>query len=184
VNDESLPDPMEPPQRIARGRPASSVPVRVARRLRKRMTPQEVKLWVKLREQRLNGLHFRRQVPIGPYVVDFACLKHRLVAEIDGGQHSFDNAVAADRSRDLTLNSLGFRVHRFWNAEVDANLDGVVETILATARSSLPAGEGRLGRQAERGGETQPGTDSPLPDSAFGRVRLPPWAGISEDPVS
>jgi very-short-patch-repair endonuclease len=148
VNDESLSDPMESPQRIARGRPASSVPVRVARRLRKRMTPQEVKLWVKLREQRANGLHFRRQVPIGRYVVDFACLKHRLVVEVDGGQHSFDNAVAADRSRDLSLKSLGFRVHRFWNAEVDTNLDGVIETILATARISLPAGEG--GR-AQRG---------------------------------
>ncbi|MFL5122488.1 MAG: endonuclease domain-containing protein [Microvirga sp.] len=148
MNDESLSDPMEPPQRIARGRPASSVPVRVARRLRKRMTPQEVKLWVKLREQRVNGLHFRRQVPIGRCVVDFACLKHRLVVEVDGGQHSFDNAAAVDRSRDLTLSALGFRVQRFWNAEVDANLDGVVETILAATRLSLPAGEGD---RAQRG---------------------------------
>jgi len=184
VNDESLSDPMEPPQRIARGRPASSVPVRVARRLRKRMTPQEVKLWVKLREQRVNGLHFRRQVPIGRYFVDFACLKHRLVVEIDGGQHSFDNTVAADRSRDLTLKALGFRVQRFWNAELDADLDGVVETILATTRLSLPAGEGRLGRQAERGGETPPGTDSPPPGSAFRRVCPPLPEGISEDSVS
>ena len=96
----------------------------------------------------MNGLHLRRQVPIGRCVVDFACLKHRLVVEVDGGQHSFDNAAAVDRRRDLTLSVLGFRVQRFWNAEVDADLDGVVETILALARISLPVGEG--GR-AQRG---------------------------------
>lgn len=132
-------------------------------------------MWVKLRGQRVNGLHFRRQVPIGRYVVDFACLKQRLIVEIDGGRHSFENAAAADRGRDLTLRALGFRVQRFWNAEVDADLDAIIETILAAAAvseaerpiaaqsagSSLPAGEGRLGRQAERGGEPPPKLDAP-----------------------
>jgi very-short-patch-repair endonuclease len=183
VNDESLSDPMEPPQRIARGRPASSVPVRVARRLRKRMTPQEVKLWVKLREQRVNGLHFRRQVPIGRYVVDFACLKHRLVVEIDGGQHSFDNTVAADRSRDLTLKALGFRVQRFWNAELDADLDGVVETILATTRLSLPAGRADSADRPSGVGKRRLGRTLPLQVGLS--PSLPSPAGRdSEDSVS
>jgi very-short-patch-repair endonuclease len=105
--------------------------VSVARTLRKRMTPQEVKLWVKLRALRPAGFHFRRQVPIAQFVVDFACMRHRLVVEIDGGQHSFDRHVSADRIRDATLHDLGFRVLRFWNGEVDADLDSAVETILA-----------------------------------------------------
>jgi len=101
------------------------------------MTPQEVKVWVKLRELRQAGLHFRRQVPIGRYVVDFACLKQRLVVELDGGQHSVDRAAAADQRRDEVLEALGLRVVRFWNAEIDSNLDGVIETILAHADPSF-----------------------------------------------
>ena len=67
-----------------------------ARALRKRLTPQEVKLWVKLRELKTFGFHFRRQVPIGPYIVDFATLSARVVVEIDGGQH---NMGAGDSGR-------------------------------------------------------------------------------------
>jgi hypothetical protein len=66
--------------------------------------------------------------------VDFACLKQRIVVEIDGGQHSFDDHAARDHARDEALARLGFRVRRFWNPEVDSNLDGVVETILASVR--------------------------------------------------
>jgi very-short-patch-repair endonuclease len=95
------------------------------------MTPQEVKLWVKLRGLRPAGLHFRRQVAIERFVVDFACLKHGLVVEIDGGQHNFDGHVCRDRARDARLREIGFQVLRFWNADVDADLDGVIETILA-----------------------------------------------------
>ena len=117
-----------------KGRPPSSIPVSIARRLRRRLTPQEAKLWVKLRALRPAGLHFRRQVPIDVYVVDFACLPHRLIVEADGGQHSRDLDTAADRVRDGCLGQLGFHVQRFWNAEIDTNLDGVVETILARVR--------------------------------------------------
>ncbi len=100
-----------------------------ARALRKAMTPQEVKLWVRLRELRRQGYHFRRQSPRGAYILDFVCLRHRLVVEIDGGQHSFDRNVMRDLRRDSCFADRGFRTLRFWNAEVDHNLDGVVETI-------------------------------------------------------
>ena len=116
-----------------KGRPSSNIPVSIARGLRRRLTPQEAKLWVKLRALRLDGLHFRRQVPIDIYVVDFACLPHRLIVEVDGGQHSRDANMAADRVRDARLAQLGFDVQRFW-AEIDTNLDGVVETTLARVR--------------------------------------------------
>jgi very-short-patch-repair endonuclease len=102
-----------------------------ARRLRKSMTPQEVKLWVHLRQWRELGYHFRRQRPHSTYVVDFVCLKHNLVVEVDGGQHGRHYRAMRDAARDATLRSDGLRVLRFWNNEVDRNLMGVLETILA-----------------------------------------------------
>jgi very-short-patch-repair endonuclease len=125
------------PTRIKKSRVTSPIPSSVARLLRKRMTPQEVKLWVKLRQLRPAGFHFRRQVPIGRFVVDFACLKRGLVIELDGGQHNFDGHAARDRARDAHLREIGFQVLRFWNANVDADLDGVVETILARISPAL-----------------------------------------------
>ena len=126
------PPPERTPQRTrAHGRPASVISVERTRALRRSATPQERKLWRQLRLLRPAGLHFRRQVPIGRFVVDFACLKQRIVVEIDGGQHSLDAHAARDRARDEALSQLGFSVKRFWNAEVDASLDGIVETILA-----------------------------------------------------
>ena len=104
----------------------------LARRLRKTMTPQEVKLWANLRSWRSQGLHFRRQAPRGTYVVDFVCLKSRLIVEVDGGQHGYPTNVRRDGERDRRLTRRnGFRVLRFWNGEVDRSLDGVLETILA-----------------------------------------------------
>jgi very-short-patch-repair endonuclease len=120
----------------AEGRPPGSVPLALARELRARATSQERKLWQQLRSLRGLGLHFRRQVPVGHFVVDFACLKERIVVELDGGQHSRDAEAARDSLRDVALHAMGFRVRRFWNAEVDRNLDGVVETILAAAGRS------------------------------------------------
>jgi very-short-patch-repair endonuclease len=72
----------------------------IARRLRKSMTPQEVKLWVHLRSCRTRGYHFRRQSPRSGYVVDFVCVKHALIVEIDGGQHNFDEHAARDNARE------------------------------------------------------------------------------------
>jgi very-short-patch-repair endonuclease len=105
-----------------------------ARALRKRLTPQEVKLWVKLRELKQLGFHFRRQAPIGPYIVDFVSFKSRIVIEADGGQHNLPEGTASDQARDGFLRSQGFQVLRFWNSDIDANLDGVMEAIFCALK--------------------------------------------------
>ena len=115
------------------------MPSSQARSLRKRMTPQEVKLWVKLRELKGQGLHFRRQVPRRDYIIDFACLRRKVLIEIDGSQHGMDGHVRRDQVRDRVLAEDGFVTLRFWNAEIDANLDGVVETILAACEKGTVA---------------------------------------------
>jgi very-short-patch-repair endonuclease len=114
-----------------------------ARALRKSMTPQEVKLWLRLRALRPQGLHFRRQVPRGKYVLDFACLRSMLIVEVDGFQHGLNPGRARDEIRDLFLADLGFETLRFWNQEVDREIEGVVETIFAKAN-------GRRGKIADR----------------------------------
>ncbi len=109
-----------------------------ARALRKRLTPQEVKLWVKLRELKLLGYHFRRQAPIGPYIVDFVSFRSQLVIEADGGQHGMPENARSDKVRDEFLRSQGFKVLRYWNSDIDRNLDGVMESILI-ALQDLPS---------------------------------------------
>jgi very-short-patch-repair endonuclease len=125
-----------------------------ARHLRKTMTPQEVKLWVRLRALRPLGFHFPRQSPIFSYIVDFDCRRQRLVLEVDGGQHGMDDGRIRDSARDLALRAAGYQVLRFWNHEIDRELDGVMQTIqqalvarsdphLAALRATtLPFGEG------------------------------------------
>ena len=101
------------------------------------MTRQEVKLWVRLRELRALGFHFRRQSPITRYIVDFECRRTRLVVEIDGNQHGFDAHRIRDETPDLALNALGYRVLLFTNQDVDRNMDGVLETIHKAITSDL-----------------------------------------------
>lgn len=108
-----------------------------ARALRKRLTPQEVKLWVKLRELKALGYHFRRQAPIGPYIVDFASFHSRLVIEADGGQHGMPDGERSDQVRDAFLKSQGFTVLRFWNSDIDRNLSGVIEEILSALKQGM-----------------------------------------------
>jgi very-short-patch-repair endonuclease len=98
-----------------------------ARRLRAHMTDAERKLWWLLRRKQLQGFRFRRQVPIGPYIADFACHSARLIVELDGGQHTVQTVY--DDRRTRWLGNAGYRVLRFWNAEVFTNSDGVLETI-------------------------------------------------------
>ena len=98
-----------------------------ARKLRKDMTETEVVLWNALRARQLGGFKFRRQRPIGRFIVDFACVEHRLVAEADGGQRA-DNE--ADHRRTAWLEENGWRVIRFWNNDILSNLDGVRQAIL------------------------------------------------------
>jgi very-short-patch-repair endonuclease len=99
------------------------------------MTEAEKRIWYRLRVHRLNGASFRRQYPIGGYIVDFVCLEARLIIEIDGGQHT---ASQHDEMRDAWLRSQNFAVLRFWNNEVLANIDGVVEKISEALTASLP----------------------------------------------
>jgi very-short-patch-repair endonuclease len=101
---------------------------RNARRLRKQMTDAEPSLWHLLRRKQIDGHRFRKQVPIGKYIVDFACLDARLVIEVDGGQHT--DAADADRERDAWLRSQNFRVLRFWNNDVLKNQDGVMQVVM------------------------------------------------------
>jgi very-short-patch-repair endonuclease len=105
-----------------------------ARALRKTLTPQEVKLWVRLREFKSLGYHFRRQAPVGRYIVDFVSFRSQLVIEVDGGQHGMAAGARSDQQRDVFLRAQGFKVVRFWNSEIDRNLEGVMQRIL----SALP----------------------------------------------
>jgi crossover junction endodeoxyribonuclease RuvC len=102
-----------------------------ARALRRNATDVEALLWRKLRSRGFEGVKFRRQEPILGFTVDFVCHEHRLVIELDGGQHAVRTAQDAHRSQ--VLEQAGFRVLRFWNNELITNLDGVLETIRAGA---------------------------------------------------
>ena len=101
--------------------------VSLSRNLRKRQTDAENLLWRHLRGKQLEGFRFRRQHPIGRYIVDFVCLEKRLILEIDGGQHAIEKEK--DIERDNWLKAEGYSTLRFWNNEVLTNLEGVFETI-------------------------------------------------------
>jgi len=102
-----------------------------ARRLRANSTVAEILLWRDLRKLKTKGTHFRRQVPIGPYVADFACLASRLVIEIDGSHHGDEPKKSRDEKRTLWLKSKGYRIIRFWNNDITQNPTGVLEVIYA-----------------------------------------------------
>ena len=107
-----------------------------AKQLRSNTTEPEQALWRALKRIPVYGTHFRRQVPIGPYVADFACLKARLLIELDGGQHAQDEIAARDEARTRWLKGEGYRVIRFWNAELSKDLNGVLDTIYAALYGS------------------------------------------------
>lgn len=110
-----------------------------AKALRKQMTDAERRLWYRLRAHRFGGYTFKRQVPIGPYVVDFACLGHKLVLESDGGQHADSSR---DEIRDEWLRQNGFRILLFWNNDVLRQTNAVLEQVLQAleqAETSSPS---------------------------------------------
>jgi very-short-patch-repair endonuclease len=97
----------------------------VARKLRRNSTDAEARLWYYLRSRRFDGAKFIRQFPIGPYIADFACRDARLAIELDGGQHN----EVVDAPRTQVIESFGYRIIRFWNNDVLANTEGVLEAI-------------------------------------------------------
>jgi very-short-patch-repair endonuclease len=112
-----------------------------ARRLRRDQTEAEDKLWETLRAGRLEGWKWRRQVPVGPFVVDFLCLEAAVVVELDGGIHA--ERVDRDARRDAYLRARGLPVLRFWNAEVSTQFDRVCWIILSACRETDPRQRGR-----------------------------------------
>jgi len=109
-----------------------------ARALRKNSTDAERILWSELRDHRLNGASFRRQVPIETYIADFICHTAELVIELDGGQHFSDQAEQADAARTAVIESRGLQVLRFSNHDVMTNRVGVLETIATAVAARAP----------------------------------------------
>jgi very-short-patch-repair endonuclease len=117
---------------------ASPSNIQRARALRKQMTQAEVHLWRRLQGEQIAGCRFRRQVPIGTYIADFACMAKRLIIEVDGEQHGED--AERDLRRTAWLQSRGFRTLRFWNQEVLTNTEGVVDVIAQALEESILIG--------------------------------------------
>ena len=106
--------------------------LKFAKRMRHQPTNAETLIWTALRGARLQGFKFKRQQPIGSYIVDFVCFKHCVIIEIDGGQHG--DEISKDQARSNWLQSQGFRILRFWNNEVIERQDDVLESILRALR--------------------------------------------------
>ena len=102
-----------------------------AQKFRRDPSLGELKLWECLRNRQFDGLKFRRQTPVGPYTADFYCEQHKLVVEVDGGQHQMDNAVAADAERDRYLRAHGYRVCRIPHLIVIQETETALEMIRA-----------------------------------------------------
>jgi len=132
-----------------------------ARELRSHQTEAEQRLWTQLRAHRLMGLKFRRQKPLGPYIVDFICHEIGLVIEVDGGQHQ--EAAAYDSRRDAWLRERGYQVLRFWNNEVMQQMDGVLEAIRVFVEANRAPS-----RSPSRPPSRPPSPPTPLPQAGEG----------------
>ncbi|MBW2039187.1 MAG: endonuclease domain-containing protein [Deltaproteobacteria bacterium] len=129
--------------------------IRITKALRKRSTDAENLLWRHLRAKRLGGLKFRRQQPIGNYIVDFVCFEKRIVIEVDGGGHALEKDK--DNERDNWLIGEGFKVLRFWNNEVLQKIDGVLEVIRESSLNHPPLTPPIKGGENEGGGPIRGG---------------------------
>ena len=98
----------------------------LARNLRKNSTIQERRLWNLLKNRQFHNLKFKRQQPIGDYIVDFICKDAKIIIEIDGGQHNEPENIEYDKSRTEYLNTLGYKIIRFWNNEIYENIEGAI----------------------------------------------------------
>ena len=110
--------------------------VTLARNLRRKQTDAERKMWRVLRGRQFENSKFRRQEPIGQYIVDFVSLERQLIIEIDGGQHNQQPEIEKDEVRTKRLEKKGFKVIRFWNTDVLLNIEGVAIRILDAINSN------------------------------------------------
>lgn len=101
----------------------------LARNLRKNSTIQEKRLWNLLKNHKFHGLKFKRQQPVGNYIVDFICKEAKIIIEVDGGQHNEMENIEADNVRTVFLESKGYKVIRFWNNEIYENIEGVIKRL-------------------------------------------------------
>ena len=118
---------------------STSIRRAAARKLRSYTTPHERMLWRAMKDIPVEGTHFRRQAPIGPYVVDFFLPAKRLIIELDGGHHNDDETAERDRKRQIWLELEGYRVIRFWNSEITGDLTAVLERLYVELFGSLEA---------------------------------------------
>ncbi|MBI3866117.1 MAG: DUF559 domain-containing protein [Planctomycetia bacterium] len=129
-----------------------------AKELRRTQTEAETFVWDQLRSRRFRGFKFRRQVPLGNYIVDFICLDRRVIVELDGGQHNESGQHEYDERRDAWLRGEGFEVLRFWNSDVFTEWEAMAEGI-------WHALERRQSRRARA-----PSPPAPLPQGERGEV--------------
>jgi len=149
------------------GLPMKSPLTPAARRLRGDATDAEALLWRSIRNRQLSNFKFKRQVPQGPYVVDFLCIEAKLIVEVDGGQHAVN--AGFDEKRTQRLETDGYRVLRFWNNDVLRNLSGVLETIASALPEKSP-----LTQPSPRGERAfQSGPTTAAVDSGAGEGNLP-----------
>jgi very-short-patch-repair endonuclease len=118
---------------------STSIRRAAARKLRANATPHERILWRALKEMPVEGTHFRRQAPIGRYIVDFFCPAAHLIVELDGGHHNDDETAKRDHERQLWLEREGYRIIRFWNSEIMDDLNAVLERIYSELHGSRDA---------------------------------------------
>jgi len=104
--------------------------INLARTLRKNSTKQEHVLWKLLRNSNLKNYKFRRQHPIGKYIVDFICIEKFLIIELDGSQHNQEENRKYDLERTKYLESRGYKILRYWNSDIDKNISGIYDDIL------------------------------------------------------
>lgn len=110
--------------------------IKNARNLRKNAPDAEKILWRYLRNRQVMDMKFRRQVPIGKYIVDFCCHEKRLIIELDGGQHTFNGNIERDTKRQKHLEEEGYKVLRFWNTDIFLNIDGVLQNICRVCKDN------------------------------------------------
>ncbi|WP_313331188.1 endonuclease domain-containing protein [Comamonas sp.] len=122
---------------LSRVRERAGVRVQRARALRQSPTAAEQLLWRHLRNRQLAGAKFRRQHPLGPYILDFVCLEHGLVVEVDGGQHAQAPQQLHDQQRTAWLQQQGLQVLRFWNHEVLQQTNEVLAQLLQALTPAL-----------------------------------------------